>query len=138
MAVFTWMADWFYSIWDAPIHFTYFSKLNFFIAFVLLFLLTTLTSGLYPAFYSKRFNPSDIFRNQVKLKGTSIASRIMNGLQFSLSITMLVAGIVFSQNAEFLKMLDMGYKSEDLMIVGLNDVEEFRLLRDRCRTKLIF
>ena len=40
LAVFTWMADWFYSIWDAPIHFTYFSKLNFFIAFVLLFLLS--------------------------------------------------------------------------------------------------
>lgn len=135
MALFTWMADWFYSIWDAPIHFTYFSKFNFFVAFVLLFLLTTITSGLYPAFYSKRFNPSDIFRNQVKLKGTSIASRIMNGLQFALSITMLVAGIVFSQNAEFLKMLDMGYKSEDLMIVGLNDVEEFRLLRDKVQNR---
>jgi len=135
MALFTWMADWFYSIWDAPIHFTYFSKFNFFVAFVLLFLLTTITSGLYPAFYSKRFNPSDIFRNQVKLQGTSIASRIMNGLQFALSITMLIAGIAFSQNAEFLKMLDMGYKSEDLMIVGLNDVEEFRLLRDRVQNR---
>jgi ABC-type antimicrobial peptide transport system permease subunit len=135
MAVFTWMADWFYSIWDAPIHFTYFSKFNFFIAFILLFLLTTLMSGLYPAFYSKRFNPSDIFRNQIKLKGTSIASRIMNGFQFALSITMLVAGIVFSQNAEFIKMLDMGYKSKDLIIIGFNDAEEFRLLRDKVQNQ---
>ncbi len=135
MAVFTWMADWFYSIWDAPIHFTYFSKLNFLIAIIFLFLLTTITSGLYPAFYSKRFNPSDIFRNQIKLKGTSIASRVMNGLQFALSITMLVAGIVFSQNAEFLKMLDMGYKSEDLMTVGLNDVEEYILLKDKIQNQ---
>jgi ABC-type antimicrobial peptide transport system permease subunit len=135
MAVFTWMADWFYSIWDAPIHFTYFSKLNFFIAFLLLFLLTTIMSGLYPAFYSKRFNPSDIFRNQIKLKGTSIASRIMNGFQFALSITMLIAGIVFSQNAEFIKMLDMGYKSEDLIIVNFNDADEFRLLRDKVQNQ---
>jgi len=124
-AVFTWMADWFYSIWNAPIHFTYFSKFNFFIAFVLLFLLTAVMSGLYPALYSRRFNPSDIFRNQVKLKGTSITSRIMNGLQFAISITMLVAGIVFSQNAEFLKMLDMGYSSDDMMVVYLNGQEEY-------------
>jgi len=134
-AMFTWIADWFYSIWDAPIHFTYFSKFNFFIAFILLFLLTTVISGLYPAFYSKRFNPSDIFRNQVKLKGTSITSRIMNGLQFAFSITMLVAGIVFSQNAEFLKMLDMGYKSENLMIVSVNDFEEYNLLKDKVQNQ---
>jgi len=135
MAIFNWMADWFYSIWDAPIHFTYFSKINFFIAFVVLFLLTTVISGLYPAFYSKKFNPSDIFRNQVKLKGTSITSRIMNGLQFAIAITMLVAGIVFSQNAEFLKMLDMGYKSEDLMIVSVNDFKEYSLLEDKVQNQ---
>lgn len=135
MSIFTWMADWFYSIWDAPIHFTYFSKINFFTAFVILFLLTTIISGLYPAFYSKKFNPSDIFRNQVKLKGTSITSRIMNALQFAISITMLVAGIVFTQNSDFLKMLDMGYKSEDLIIVNVNDFEEYSLLRDKVQNQ---
>jgi ABC-type antimicrobial peptide transport system permease subunit len=126
MAIFTWMADWFYSIWDAPIHFTYFSKFNFFIAFVLLFFLTTITSGLYPALYSRRFNPSDIFRNQIKLKGTSLTSRIMNGLQFAISITMLVAGIVFSQNSDFLKMLDMGYDSENLMVIYVDNEDEYK------------
>jgi ABC-type antimicrobial peptide transport system permease subunit len=135
MAMFTWMSDWFYSIWDAPIHYTFFSKFNFFIAFLLLFLLTTVTSGLYPAFYSKRFNPSDIFRNQVKLKGTSITSRVMNALQFAISITMLIAGIVFSQNSEFLKMLDMGYKSEDLIIVSVNDFKEYNLLKDKVQNQ---
>jgi ABC-type antimicrobial peptide transport system permease subunit len=135
MAVFTWMADWFYSIWDAPIHFTYFSKLNFFIAFVLLFLLTAITSGLYPALYSRRFNPSDIFRNQIKLKGTSITSRIMNGLQFAISITMLVAGIVFSQNSEFLKMLDMGYDSENLMVMYVDNEDEYKELEAKIRNR---
>jgi len=135
MAIFTWMADWFYSIWDAPIHFTYFSKFNFFIAFLLLFLLTTTTSGLYPALYSRRFNPSDIFRNQIKLKGTSITSRIMNGLQFAISITMLVAGIVFSQNSEFLKMLDMGYNSENLMVMYVDNEEEYKELEAKIRNR---
>ena len=135
MAIFTWMADWFYAIWDAPIHFTYFSKFNFFIAFVLLFLLTAITSGLYPALYSKRFNPSDIFRNQIKLKGTSITSRIMNGLQFAISITMLVAGIVFTQNSEFLKMLDMGYDSENLMVMYVDNEDEFRELEAKVQNR---
>jgi ABC-type antimicrobial peptide transport system permease subunit len=135
MALFTWMADWFYSIWDAPIHYTFFSKFNFFIAFVILLLLTTVTSGLYPALYSKRFNPSDIFRNQVKLKGTSITSRVLNGLQFAISITLLIAGIVFSQNAEFLKMLDMGYNAEDMIIVSVNDYKEYNELKDKVQNQ---
>jgi ABC-type antimicrobial peptide transport system permease subunit len=135
MAVFTWMADWFYSIWDAPIHFTYFSKFNFFIAFLLLFLLTALISGLYPALYSRRFNPSDIFRNQIKLKGTSLTSRVMNGLQFAISITMLVAGIVFSQNSEFLKKLDMGYDSENLMVMYVDNEDEYKELEAKIRNR---
>jgi len=131
MAIFNWMAEWFYSIWNAPIHFTYFSKVNFLLAFLTLFLTTTIISGLYPAMYSKRFNPTDIFRHQVKLKGTSIMSRILNGLQFAISITMLVAGIVFTQNAEFLKMLDVGYESEDLIMVYLNDKDEYDLIKNK-------
>ena len=135
MAIFTWMADWFYSIWNAPIHYTYFSKFNFFLAFLVLLLLTTATSGLYPALYSRRFNPSDIFRNQVRLKGTSITSRVLNGLQFSISITLLIAGIVFSQNSEFLKTLDMGYSSDDLIIVNLNDIKEYDQLKDKVQNR---
>jgi len=131
MAIFTWMAEWFYSIWNAPIHFTYFSTFNFILAFIILFLIATIISGLYPAMYSRRFNPTDIFRHQVKLKGTSIMSRILNGLQFSISITLLVAGIVFTQNAGFLKMLDVGYESKDLIILYFNDKNEYDLLIDK-------
>jgi ABC-type antimicrobial peptide transport system permease subunit len=134
-AIFTWMADWFYSIWNAPIHYTYFSKFNFFLAFLVLLILTTVTSGLYPAVYSKRFNPSDIFRNQVKLKGTSITSRVLNGLQFAISITLLIAGIVFSQNSEFLRTLDMGYTSKDLIIVNVNDFKEYNLVKDKVQNQ---
>jgi putative ABC transport system permease protein len=59
----------------------------------------------------------------------------MNGFQFALSITMLIAGIVFSQNTEFIKMLDMGYESENLIVVGFNDADEFRLLRDKVQNQ---
>jgi ABC-type antimicrobial peptide transport system permease subunit len=135
MAIFNWLADWFYSIWNAPIHFTYFSKLNFLVAFILLFVFTTLISGLYPALYSKRFNPSDIFRNQVKLKGSGITSRILNAMQFAISITMLVAGIVFSQNADFLKSLDVGYRTEGLIVVYFNDSDELNQIRDKVQSR---
>jgi len=135
-AVFNWMADWFYALWNAPIQFGDFSIINFLIAFIILFLVTTLISGFYPALYSKRFNPADIFRNQVKLKGTSITSRVLNGLQFAISITMLVAGIVFSQNAEFLRVLDLGYKDEGLMIVSFNNSDEYNLMRDKVHNQV--
>ena len=135
MAIFNWMADWFYALWNAPIQFGDFSKLNFLVAFLLLFLFTTIVSGLYPALYSRRFNPSDIFRNQVKLKGSSFTSKVLNALQFTISIILLVAGVVFSQNANFLKDLDVGYSTKNLIMVNVNDSREYNLLRDKVQNQ---
>ena len=135
LAIYHWLSNWFYALWSAPMQLGDFSIFNFIMAAVMLFILTTLLSGLYPALYSKRFNPSDIFRHQVKLKGSGITSRVLNALQFAISITMLVAGIVFSQNAEFLKKMDLGYKSEGLIIINFSDVEEYNLLKDKVQNQ---
>jgi ABC-type antimicrobial peptide transport system permease subunit len=92
-------------------------------------------SGIYPALYSRKFNPADIFRNQIKLKGSSIASRIMNGFQFAICITMLIAGIVFSRNADFLRDMDYGYKRDGLVVVSFNNSKEYDLLKDKIQAR---
>jgi ABC-type antimicrobial peptide transport system permease subunit len=135
LAMFTWISNWFFSIWGETIHFSYFSKGNFLIAFLLLFLFTSVISGIYPALYSRKFNPADIFRNQIKLKGSSIASRIMNGFQFAICITMLIAGIVFSRNADFLRDMDYGYKRDGLVVVSFNNSKEYDLLKDKIQAR---
>jgi ABC-type antimicrobial peptide transport system permease subunit len=44
---------------------------------------------------------------------------------------MLIAGVVFSQNAEFLKTFDVGYNWENLILTSFNNVKEYNLLKDK-------
>jgi len=88
-------------------------------------LLTTLLAGAYPAFYISRFNPSTIFRGTVKFGGTNLFSRIMLGLQSSIAIITVIAGIGFARNAEFQKNYDYGYNIENTIGVVVTDTTAF-------------
>lgn len=73
------------------------------IAFVAVFLLfTTLVAGLLPALYAYRFQPVEIMRKTVRLKGVSWLNKGLTVIQFAFSIAVLTAGIAFSQNRVFL------------------------------------
>ena len=88
-------------------------------------LLTTLLAGAYPAFYISRFNPSTIFRGTVKFGGTNLFSRIMLGLQLSIAIITVIAGIGFARNAEFQKNYDYGYNIKNTIGVVVSDTTAF-------------
>ncbi|HET6767255.1 MAG TPA: ABC transporter permease, partial [Chitinophagaceae bacterium] len=93
-------------------------------------LLTTLLAGAYPAFYITRFNPSTIFRGKVKFGGTSLFSRIMLGLQLSIAIITVIAGIGFARNAEFQKNYDYGYNIRNTIGVIITDTTAFPAFRN--------
>lgn len=93
-------------------------------------LLTTLLAGAYPAFYITRFNPSSIFRGSVKFGGTNLFSRIMLGLQSSIAIMTVIAGIGFARNAEFQKNYDYGYNIENTIGMIVTDTTAFGALRN--------
>src|SRR5205814_9424314 len=110
-------------------------KANYFhdgtlLLFLLITLLTTtLLAGAYPAFYITRFNPSSIFRGNVKFGGKNIFSRIMLGLQVSIAIITVVAGIAFSRNAAFQKNYDFGYNVEYTINVAIANKNDFDALK---------
>ena len=93
-------------------------------------LLTTLLAGAYPAFYISRFNASSIFRGAVKFGGTNLFSRIMLGLQLSIAMITVIAGIAFARNAEFQKNYDYGYNLESTIGVILTDSAAFPAFRN--------
>lgn len=109
---------------------TYFhdSTLLFFLLITLL--ISTLLAGAYPAFYITRFNPSSIFRGNVKFGGKNIFSRLMLGLQVSIAIITVVAGIAFSRNAAFQKNYDFGYNIENTMSVSVTNKNSFDALKN--------
>jgi len=93
-------------------------------------LMTTLLAGFYPAFYITRFNPTTIFRGSVKFSGKNLFSKVMLGLQLSIAIITVIAGIGFARNSEFQKNYDYGYNVENTVGMIIADTTVFPALRN--------
>ncbi|HEY6503045.1 MAG TPA: ABC transporter permease [Chitinophagaceae bacterium] len=108
----------------------YFNDINLLLFIAAAVVITTLLAGAYPAFYISRFNPSTIFRGTVKFGGTNLFSRIMLGLQVSIAMITVIAGIGFARNAEFQKNYDYGYNIENTIGVIVFDTTSYPAFRN--------
>lgn len=99
------------------------------VLFVVGFLLvTTLIAGLLPALYAWKFQPVAIMRKSVKLKGVNLLNRVLTVAQYSFSIIVLIIGITFWQNTEYLEELNLGYTTEGVISMRVKNqyFEELR------------
>lgn len=104
------------------------------ILFVIGFLLfTTLVAGLLPALYAWRFQPVAIMRKSVRLKGVNFLNKALTVSQYSFTIMVLITGITFWQNSNFLDELDLGYTTEGVINLPVDNryFEELRQEIDR-------
>lgn len=90
----------------------------------------TLLAGSYPAFYISRFNPTAIFRGSVKFGGSNLFSRLMLGLQLSIAIITVIAGLAFARNAEYQRHYDFGYNLENTIGITFSDSASFIPLKN--------
>jgi ABC-type antimicrobial peptide transport system permease subunit len=104
------------------------SGIILFVAGFLLF--TTLVAGLLPALYAWKFEPVAIMRKSVKLKGINWLNKVLTVAQYGLSIAILVAGITFSQNSDFLSTLDLGYQEEQIFDLPMDNKHYVAIKRE--------
>ena len=90
----------------------------------------TLLAGSYPAFYISRFNPTAIFRGSVKFGGSNLFSRLMLGLQLSIAIITVIAGIAFARNSEYQRNYDFGYSMETTLGITFGDSASYVPLKN--------
>ncbi|HEV2479671.1 MAG TPA: FtsX-like permease family protein [Puia sp.] len=91
---------------------------------------STLLAGIYPAFYLSRFSPTSIFRGTVRFSGSNLFSRLMLGLQVSISIITITAAIAFARNSTFQRNYDYGYNIESNMGVALPDSATYAAMKN--------
>jgi putative ABC transport system permease protein len=100
----------------------------FFLSGVLLF--AGIAAGSYPAFYISQFAPVEILKGKLRFGGTSYFTRILLGLQFSISLISIVSAIGFIQNARYQRAYDLGFDSRGSVIAWVDNQSEFDTYRN--------
>jgi ABC-type antimicrobial peptide transport system permease subunit len=118
----------FTSMWNLPYGLEDMSGLNLFIALILLVFLAAMVAGIYPALLSSRFKPTLLLKGGAKIKGTNVLTRALVGMQFALSVIVLIGGVVFIQNAKFQDTMEFGYDTDMVITVQLQGERDFDLM----------
>jgi putative ABC transport system permease protein len=97
-----------------------FTGYGFFWVFLFLILLITgFIAGVYPALFVSSFSPINVLKETSVFRGSGKLSLVLLTLQFTISVTALVMGIVFARNAEFQKTVDLGYDRDEVIVVSI-------------------
>ncbi len=120
----------FTAMWDLSYGLSELSFVNLFGTLIILLFASALLAGAYPAFNNSKFKPVMLLKGQTKVKGTNTITRILLVMQFSLSVIVLVAGIIFTLNSKFQKEINIGYDMPNVLVVSVQSSEEYRGLKN--------
>jgi putative ABC transport system permease protein len=104
---------------------------SFVIFLVAILFLTTLFSGVYPAIYVSKFQPTEILQRNKTLRSGSSFSRVMLSFQYLLSLVYIVAGILFVVNEDYQRNISKGYDDSDLIVVCPVDAKSYKFFVDK-------
>ncbi|MCE7994854.1 MAG: FtsX-like permease family protein [Roseivirga sp.] len=100
---------------------------------VLTVLIIGLSSGAYPALYLSKFSALKIFKGKLRFGTKNVLARVFLTVQFVLSCITVVAGLVFTQNANYQEKRDWGYDKENVLVATLPDSSSLQQLKAEIR-----
>ncbi len=108
--------------------------LNLLLILILLLFISALLAGSYPALHNSRFNPVVLLKGATRRKGTNPLTRVLLVIQFSLSVIVLIAGIIFTLNASYQRKISFGYDKEKIVVVSIQGMQEYERLKNAVQT----
>lgn len=105
--------------------------LNLIAALIILLFCAAILAGIYPALSNSKFTPLTLLKGGQRIKGITPLTRTLLVVQFSLSVIVFIAGIIFTQNATYQKNISLGYDKENILTVSVQGEQEYNLLKDR-------
>ncbi|MEM9326498.1 MAG: ABC transporter permease [Bacteroidota bacterium] len=105
--------------------------LNLMITVIVLVFVAAVVAGLYPALANSGYQPVTLLKGKVRVKGTNFFTRTLVGLQFAISVVVLVNGIAIVQNAEYQEQVDHGFDMDDVLSVNIMASAEYDVIKNR-------
>jgi putative ABC transport system permease protein len=105
--------------------------LNLTVTLVILLFCAAILAGIYPALFNSKFTPLTLLKGGQRIKGTTPLTRMLLVVQFSLSVIVFVAGIIFTQNASYQKNISLGYDKESILAISVQGEQEYNRLKDK-------
>ena len=104
-------------------NFDIFANPGFLFSIIATTLIIGLLSGSYPAFYLSKFKPVTVLKGSGGGKGKKGGTlrKVLVVFQFAIAIAMIIGTIVVTNQLNFLKNKDMGFKKDHMVILELQD-----------------
>ncbi len=95
------------------------------ICFIAVLLIIILLTAVYPAVIVSRFNPSEVLYNKQKLSGKNLFGRSLVVLQFSLSVFLLIATLIYYGQMDYIRTKDLGYNPNQIIRTNINGDRDY-------------
>jgi len=91
------------------------------LAIGIMFLITGVLSGSYPAFYLSAFKPIVVLKGKGGRAGNKVLRSILVGIQFAISIFMLVGTLIIYDQMQYLRHKDLGFDKDQVLRLVLDN-----------------
>ena len=104
----------------------------FLIILGVIFIVSILLAGIYPAFVMSSFNPIENFRKKSQGKfGGNLIRKVSTIVQFTVAVVLIIGGLIIKQQMDYLKTLNTGLDRSEILLLPFlesigNNSEAFR------------
>lgn len=120
---------------NKQLNLSYLFDYKLFIAFISLFLITSLVAGFYPAVVLSGFNPVQILNNRKAYGGKNRLTKGLVIMQFALATFLIISTLFIYAQFNYLTSSDLGYNDKNLVEFNVNKAVMNKPLMDMLKTE---
>jgi ABC-type antimicrobial peptide transport system permease subunit len=117
----------FESLWHFNMDFR-FTDVNLWIYLPIILLVTSIASGIYPAFYISRFHAVTILKGSVKFGQRNLLTKVFLCFQLIFACVFITMSVMFTQNTDYMSKRSWGYNPADALYAKVPDQSSFEKL----------
>ncbi|MGE0772641.1 MAG: ABC transporter permease [Cyclobacteriaceae bacterium] len=114
----------FETLWNFDMDFQ-FTDVRLWIYLPLVLLITSITSGIYPALYISRFQTTTILKGSAKFGQRNLLSKVFLCFQLVFACVFITMSVMFTQNTDYLSERSWGYNQANALYAAVPDQPSF-------------